>query len=121
VTDSAIVNRLDRADPGGMWGDDRETTTLEKTLNKLQCELQDLTQNTDMEMESISKDMQATIDKSTSDFTAKKADLQTQINTVVPEMAKTTEENKQVCSRMILIMDGRGVSCGADVKPNSCD
>ena len=65
-------------------------------MNKLQCELQDLTQNTDMEMESISKDMQATIDKSTGDFTAKKAELNTQINTLVPEMIKTTEDNKQV-------------------------
>lgn len=74
----------------------RETTVLERTLNKLQNELHDLTQNTDMEMESISKDMSSTIDRSTSDFTTKKTELMTKINTIAPEMAKANEEHKQV-------------------------
>jgi len=74
---------------------DRELSILCNILTKLQAELNDLTQNTDHEMEVIYKEMRATVDKSTQEFTTKKQDLLQRISKEVPRMAKEVEENKQ--------------------------
>jgi hypothetical protein len=47
-------------------------------------------------MESIQADMRSQVDRSNTDFNAKKTDLQAKINPLVPDMAKAAEEHKQV-------------------------
>jgi hypothetical protein len=123
----------------------RATSSLERTLTKLQNELAELAQDTNIQMETIQRDMKAQVpppsqrgatafvhitdvgipiyvidrhltwpfpaslwltcarvcicvqvDRSTSEYEAKRAELLNRINTLIPEMAKAAEEHKQV-------------------------
>lgn len=86
---------------------ERETSALEKILNKLQSELTTLTKSSNQEIQLISNEMSSSMEKSTIDHDTNKANLLVKINALTPQMAKITEDHKQVSRSNQSISMGR--------------
>jgi DNA repair exonuclease SbcCD ATPase subunit len=74
---------------------DRVTFGLDRTLRKLQFELQDLTQQNKAEVESVNKEMTEAIAKATSDHELRMKQLQDQLEGIGRQLHETAERDRE--------------------------
>jgi len=67
---------------------------LEKQMSKLTSELTDLNHSTDNEFQKINNDLKSEVDTFTEDHTKRKEEITNKINSLLPEILKTAEDNK---------------------------
>ena len=82
--------------------DEKERTTygLDQILRKLQVELQELTINNKVELETVQRDMSEAISKAASDHELRVRQLQDQLDSLERQSTEVTEKNKEEEQRL---------------------